>query len=131
VKRYLREEGADKVRPLFRRRLAASAVSGVEVPAALWRRAREGDLTEARAQALVKKVVEDLSDMIVVEVRRSVAERARLLLERHPLRAYDAMQLACALLLAERAETAVTFICADRRLCDIAVAEELRSMNVG
>jgi uncharacterized protein len=131
VKRYLREEGSDKVRPLFRKKVAASAISGVEVPSALWRRAREGDVSEARARALVKKVVEDLAEMIVVEVRRPVLERARELVARHPLRAYDAVQLACASLLSERAETAVTFICADQRLCEVAVAEQLRSMNVG
>jgi len=131
VKRYIREAGGDKVRPLFRRRVAASAISGIEVPAAIWRRAREGDLSEARAHDLVKKVVEDLAEMIVVEMRRSVTELARELVERHPLRAYDAVQLACALLLAERAATAVTFICADHRLCDVAVAEQLRSTNIG
>jgi predicted nucleic acid-binding protein len=131
VKRYLQEEGGEKVRPLFRRRVAASAISGVEVPAALWRRAREGDLPEARAKNLVKRVVEDLSEMIVVEVRRSATDLARQLVERRPLRAYDAVQLACALLLAERTETAVTFVCADHRLCEVAVAEQLRSMKVG
>jgi len=119
------------VRPLFRRRVAASAISGVEVPAAIWRRAREGDLSEARAKELVNKVVADLSEMIVVEVRRSATDLARQLVERHPLRAYDSVQLACALLLADRAATAVTFVCADHRLCDIAVAEQLRSMKVG
>jgi hypothetical protein len=131
VKRYIQEEGGDAVRPLFRRRVAASAISGVEVPAAFWRRAREGDLTEARAKNLTKKVIADLSEIIVVEVRRSATDLARQLVERHPLRAYDAVQLACALLLAERAATAVTFVCADHRLCEVAVAEQLRSMKVG
>jgi predicted nucleic acid-binding protein len=113
VKRYLREAGGDKVRPLFRKQVAASALSGIEVPSALWRRAREGDMSAARARALVKSVVEDLADMIVVEARRPVMDRARELVERHPLRAYDAVQLASASLLAERAETAITFVCAD------------------
>jgi predicted nucleic acid-binding protein len=53
------------------------------------------------------------------------------LVARHPLRAYDAVQLACASLLAQRAATAVTFVCADYRLCDVAVAEQLRSMKIG
>lgn len=130
MKRYVREDGSDKVRPIFRRRVAASAISGVEVPAALWRRAREGDLSEARTKVLVKKVIADLSEMIVVEVRRSATDLARQLVERHPLRAYDAVQLACALLLAERAATSVTFICADQRLCEIAAAEQLRIMDI-
>ena len=111
------------VRPIFRRRVAASVISGVELPAALWRRAREGDLSEARAKVIVKQVMADLSEMIVVDM-------ARQLVERHPLRAYDAVQLACALLLAERAATSVTFICADHRLCDVAAAEQLRIMKI-
>jgi hypothetical protein len=40
VKRYLREEGGDKVRPLFHKKVAASAISAIEIPAALWRRAQ-------------------------------------------------------------------------------------------
>jgi predicted nucleic acid-binding protein len=131
VKRYIREVGHEAVRPLFRRRAAAASISGIEVPAALWRRAREGDLAEARARALIEQVRADLAGMILVEVRRSVIERARDLVEQHPLRAYDAVQLASASLLEERAGAAVTFVCADRRLCDAAEAEGLRTLEVG
>jgi hypothetical protein len=104
VKRYFREEGAT--------RFGFSSTGGKPRRRcrgwrSLWRRAREGELSQARAQALVKKVVEDMANMVIVEVRRVVADRARQLVERHPLRAYD------------------------KRLCDVAVAEELRSMNVG
>jgi uncharacterized protein len=114
VKRYIREPGHEAVRPLFRRRAAAAAISGIEVPAALWRRAREGDLAEARARALVEQAKADLAEMILVEVRRGVIERAQRLVEQHPLRAYDAVQLASA-----------------RRLCEVAEAEQLRTLEVG
>lgn len=64
-------------------------------------------------------------EMIVVELRRAVIDLASVLVERHPLRAYDAVQLSCALRLRERAMTAVTFGCADRRLSEAARTEDL------
>ncbi|MCK6586509.1 MAG: type II toxin-antitoxin system VapC family toxin [Polyangiaceae bacterium] len=131
VKRYVREEGYNAVRPLFRRRVAASAISAVEVPAALARRAREGDLPKAGVPALIEQVVADMSEMIVVEVRRSALDLARSLVSKHPLRAYDAVQLACALLLSARAATAITFVCADLRLSDAAAAEGARVLKIG
>lgn len=101
------------------------------MPAALWRRAREGDLTERQARESTLRVAADLAEMIVVEVRRSILDLAVELVERRPLRAYDAVQLACAQRLSERGRTAVTFVCADRRLVEAAVAEGLRARHVG
>lgn len=58
-------------------------------------------------------------------------ELAAELVWRHPLRAYDAIQLASALWLARESRMALTFVCADRRLAAAAAAAGLRTMSLG
>jgi predicted nucleic acid-binding protein len=130
VKRYVKEPGTSEVRALAKRRLAASALAAVEVPAAIWRRAREGDLPAKTAREIATRVTADLTEMIVVEARRSVIERAAALVGDVSLRAYDALQLASALHLAQQTAMAITFVCADRRLCVAAKAQGLRAMEL-
>ena len=48
---------------------------------------------------------------------------AALLLENHPLRSADSMQLAAALIWCEKRPTGKTFICGDYRLCEAALKE--------
>ncbi len=66
-----------------------------------------------------------------VEVRGPVLSLAALLCERHPLRAYDAIQLASALRLGSEGGIAITFVCADDALHAAARAEDIRGMRVG
>ena len=133
VKRYIREPGSAAVRSLLRRRrtLAVSAVSAVEVPSALWRRARLGDLSTELARRFADQLPFDLEAMDVVEVRAPVLELAAQLVEQHPLRADDAIQLASALRLAREARLALTFACSDGPLRDAATAEGIKALWVG
>jgi predicted nucleic acid-binding protein len=133
VKRYVREAGTDVVRRLVKRRrqLAASSVSAVEVPAALWRRARQGDLTTEIAARHSARIATDLTEVELVEVRGPVLELAAGLVRTHPLRAYDAIQLASALRLAQQTGLALTFTCADRGLTAVALAEGMKALTVG
>jgi len=65
----------------------------------------------------------------VIALTTPVIERACQLLVRHPLRAYDAVQLAAALIardaLVMAGAAAMTFLSADRRLLNAAAAEGL------
>jgi predicted nucleic acid-binding protein len=129
VKRYVQEEGSAVVRQLLGRELAVSGLSSVEVPAAVWRRARDGDLEPGRAAEISRQLEADLPEMIVVEVRRNVLTLAAELVERRPLRAYDSVQLACALRLKKRAGLAITMVGADRSLLRTASAEGLKTLR--
>lgn len=62
VKRYVKESGDDDVRRLAKRRtrLATSIPSAVEIPSALARRAREGDLPIEAAEEHSRRVASDL-----------------------------------------------------------------------
>jgi uncharacterized protein len=133
VKRYVQEPGTEDIRRLVRRRtrLAASALSFVEIPSALSRRARAGDLPPDAAREHSARVARDLEEMHVILPRTPVLDIASDLVWRHPLRAYDAVQLASAVWLARETQLALTFVCADRKLADAAGAQGLRAMHVG
>jgi hypothetical protein len=107
-----------------------SGLARVEVPAALWRKHRLGELSAEDASVLVEEFEWDwfsepegevtfaalaITDEILDEAARSVA--------RHPLRAFDAVQLASALA-ARAADSSLTeFACFDETLADAARAE--------
>lgn len=68
-----------------------------------------------------------------IELTLDVVNLSRHLLERHPLRANDAVQLAAALMVNHTLTTAgltpLVFLSADQRLLDVALTEGLTSVN--
>ena len=128
AKRYLVEPGTAEVRDLFRRPrdIAVSRLAFAEVASALARRAREGKIELAARDSALAGLPRDFQRLIIVEVRRALVERVAPLVVRHPLRGFDALQLASALTLREESG-AVDFWTADDRLATAARAEGLRS----
>jgi predicted nucleic acid-binding protein len=130
AKRYLAEPGSDLVRRTLRSsRLAAARITHAEVSAAIARAHRERGVTLAQRDALLDRFDEDFADLTVVELRATTISAVRSLVTKHPLRAYDAVQLACALAL-RRARIALTFWTADGPLFAAATAEGLRALHV-
>jgi predicted nucleic acid-binding protein len=102
----------------------------VEVVSALTRRLREKSLKSIE----FTKAKEQLADLErawseVISVER-VRERARRLLETHPLRAADCLQLAAALLTSEETPQGFPFVTLDRRLGDAAEKEGFHVIGV-
>ena len=126
VKLYADESDAEVVRrrhPL----LVVSVVARVEVPAALWRKSRTGLLAVDAAAVLVQAFEADWTDryrrMLPISLRPPLLVDAAHLSGTHGLRAYNAIQLACA-----RAARAVdarvdAFLCFDDGLRDAAARE--------
>ena len=112
--------------------IAQSAL--VEVVAALCRREREGSITLAERDTLITLFREDSKESynlwpVTTDLYTSAGDLCR----SHRLRAYDAVQLACALALREYALVNQApfpiFVCADVGLLDVASAEGLRIEN--
>ena len=124
VELYADEDGADVVRrvPVH----VVSAVARVEVPAALWRKARTGGLSVENATILVAAFVADWRDpdgrFVPVGLWVPVLEQAASSAVVHGLRAYDAVQLSCALA-ARAADPAVDSLCFDAELREAAGRE--------
>ena len=126
MKRYVREADSDRVRSWLRAGTAAtSRLTEVEVASALVRRCREGSFGTAERDRALAALVADLGSLTIVEVAPLVTSRARRLLERHPLRAGDAVQLASCLVLRDATTEPVAFAAFDDRLSQAARAEGL------
>ena len=94
------------------------------------RRERVGDLASAEAEPLLESFALDLRDVFLRRpVKDAVLEMAAALIDRHPLRAYDALQLAGCLMLRMTSTTAPVFVCSDLRLLQAAQAEGLAVLN--
>ena len=125
VKLYADEPGCEQVRavPLF----VVSALARVEIPAALWRKSRMGELSADHASLLTAAFESDWYDgagpFAVIAANPVVLETAAKLVATRSLRAYDAVQLASGLA-ARAADPAVeVFACFDEGLRSAAAQE--------
>jgi uncharacterized protein len=132
VKRYVAEVGSPWVRRLVARPrqqvLYTAVLTAVEVRSALQRLVREHRVDAARAQRLTQRVIHHCTQRYqLIQITRPVVTQAGTLLERHPLRAYDAVHLACALtvqrLMQRRGMPPPLFVAADVTLLAAAAAE--------
>jgi uncharacterized protein len=121
VKLYADEAGHRTIRALDA--LVISALARVEVPAALWRKARTGELADAAASTLVNAFELDFhgdrdSDprFTIIAATEPVLVAAAQEAARHALRAYDAVQLASALAVREVDPRCDRFACFDAEL---------------
>lgn len=108
-------------------RSATSRLTEVEVTSALMRRCREGAFDAQERDRALLALLRDLTSMTIVELVPAITARARALLERHPLRASDALQLASCLLLRDDARRDVSFAAFDERLRRAADVERVRT----
>lgn len=131
IKRYVSEKGSSLVNDLLAREgVAATAkITYAEVHSGLARKRREGHLTREQYGRLSRRFDDDWPGYIQVELRDEVLVLARDLIQRHPLRGFDAIHLASALGLQTGLGEAITFVVADERLSRAAQAEQLRPLN--
>ncbi|HEY8597920.1 MAG TPA: type II toxin-antitoxin system VapC family toxin [Thermomicrobiales bacterium] len=134
IKRYVTERGSGWVRalasPASTDRLIVAQITRVEVVSGIARLRREGTLDNdavGSARYLLDRHM--AREYMVIELSEMINRRAEDLLLAHPLRAYDAVQLASALdtaaFFAAVGLAAPIFVSADRRLLAAAEAEGL------
>jgi hypothetical protein len=126
VKRYVREPGTALVRRLLADSSpATSRLSEVEVASAVARRFREGALSVAARDRVLRAWAADLPALHLIEVTDETAGLARALLLRHSLRSGDAVQLASCLVLQQSLRSPVPMVAFDARLREAAGNEGL------
>jgi len=138
VKRYVAETGTNWINGLCAigagNTLYTVRISGAEIVAALFRRARTGTLAVSDAQSATTQFKADFRNRYqIVEITERLIDLAMTLAEKHTLRGYDSVQLAAALELQTARDivslSAITFVCADDKLNAAAVAEGLLVEN--
>jgi len=135
---YVAEQGSSWIRSVFnatpRHRLFIARITHVEIASALARRVREGALSPSDHVAAFDLFLYHQSQVLrIVEITDTICQRAAVLTSTHALRAYDSVQLACAIEvngnLPDLQGAGLTFICSDSRLGQAAVDESLKVEN--
>lgn len=128
MKLYADEDGHEHVRGLPL--IVISALARVEVPAALWRKHRIGELDAADTQILIGTFEADVFGddrepprFLTIGLPPPLLEAAARLTGVHGLRAFDAVQLASACAARGADETCDSFACFDASLRRAAAAE--------
>ena len=126
------EEGASKaILALYRKQpeIVAAWSATVECVSALSRLEREGRVPPRAVTKATRQLEELRAAWHEVQPIEPVRRLACRLLRAHPLRAADAMQLACALMAAGSHAGDWGFTCLDGRLCEAAEREGFRVLN--
>ncbi len=112
AKRYVEEPGSQVVVSLCQAatELALSVLCVPEIISALNRRVREGVLTGREYAEAKRYLSQDIRDAVIVNLVPQVVSTCTKILETSPVRAADALQIACAL----EWETEL-FVSADKR----------------
>jgi uncharacterized protein len=138
VKRYVVEIGTpwvlSLVAPAAGHTLLIAQITRAELVSAAARRRREGQIQPRTAHAIRLIIDRHASrEYRVVGLGEKVVMHAEDLLEAHPLRAYDAIQLASALESSARLAAArlspLVFVSSDKQLLAVASAEGLATDN--
>jgi predicted nucleic acid-binding protein len=106
AKHYVVEVGSSWVQAVVAQQSGQMIYTSVrtqpEIVSALQRRVREGTLEANQAQQLAQQAPEHMTQSsALATITPPVITQACALLHRHPLRAYDALHLACALAVRE------------------------------
>jgi predicted nucleic acid-binding protein len=132
IKRFIAEKGSAFVDHIVRRHrpITTSRLSYIEIYSCFARLKRQGSLSEKAHASASKQFEREFLRYRRIEWTPELFAIARALLEKHPLRSLDAIQLASAAQLKQVAGDLLIFAGADRRLLDAAAAEGFRIVDV-
>ena len=133
VKLYVYESGTPRMLELASasdNQLTLSDLTQIEFHSAVRTRQRAGDLDKTVSESLLDRFDHDLDEVFTRQaINGYVIDLAAGLVERYPLRAYDALQLAACLIFRTAAAEEPVFVCADTELLAAAVSEGLTTLD--
>ncbi len=130
LKKYFKENGSKDVISLWKdsNAIITSAVTYAETLASIYRKRRESrDIDAHIFRTVLESFQKDWKSFIRVDVNERLHEIVNKLVAGHPLRGFDAIHLASALLLHEKIEDNFIFACYDKRLIKAAIEEGLET----
>jgi len=132
IKRFVAEKGSPLIQTIVTRKgsVATAKIAYAEVYAGLTRKHREGHLSDRLYTLSCRQFESDWQAYIRIDLRDEILLLARDLIQRHPLKGFDAIHLASALSLKSALGEEMTFAAADERLLRAAEAERLQPLNV-
>ncbi len=133
IKLFVLEKGSEDAQRLSRDHVpvATATIAYTEMYSGFNRRKRERHLSARQYTSLSRCFEEHWTTYIRIEFTQEVLALAKVLLERHPLRAFDAVHLTSAISLQKGVQEPLQFAAADIRLLDAASAEHLTPWRIG
>jgi len=127
AKRFVDEGGSDKVEAICAEAtsLGLSVLCVPEIVSALNRRRRQRTLTKNQYDSAKRRLIRDVRDADIINLTTSVVGSSIAILEVSPVRALDALHVACAL-----EWESDLFITSDRRQLDAAKRAGLKTKKV-
>jgi predicted nucleic acid-binding protein len=132
VKRFVAEAASDRVQRLILEEgsIATATIAYTEIYSGLTRKRREGGLSESDFELACRQFEMDWEAYVRVDLSHEILLVSRDLIQRYPLRAFDAVHLASAVYLEKALGESVSFVAADKRLLEAADRESLATVNV-
>ena len=130
LKKYFQEVGSKDVISKWKEAagIVTSTVTYAEIMASIHRKRREGSENDKLLRGVINLFQEDWNTFIQVAVTNDLNESIDRILLYHPLRGFDAIHLASALIVRENVPGKFLFACFDRRLNTAAQAEGLNTL---
>lgn len=125
VKRYFREPYTDGVLSKWNSAalIATSFVAYAETTASMYRKKRDSNLTDTLIKGITETFHKDWESFIRVEVNDKLNEYIHRVIEKYPLRGFDTIHLASAIVIHEKLPENFVFACFDDTLARAARSE--------
>lgn len=132
VKRFVTEVASDRVERLIADEpsVATAKIAYPEIYSGLTRKWREKDLSRSDYELACRQFELDWESYVRIDLHDDILRISRDLIQRHPLRGFDAVHLASATYLQKALGEPISFVAADRRLLEAADQESLAIVDV-
>ena len=133
VKRYIEEDGSDKVNALLEERsvAAASRLAYPEILAAITRRHKAKEIETGAFERIKEAFKFDWASFVVVEFHIDVFQLIDEIIIKYALKGADSVHLSSALWLKKAMKQDVVFVASDLELIKAAKAEKFQIFNPG
>jgi uncharacterized protein len=131
VKRYIEEEGRDKVNSLIEegQRIIVSRLAYPEVLSALNRRKPSFDAADEEVTSRIEAFRDDWRGLVVFDMNDDTLGQLDYVIENHKLRGADSIHLSTALWIKKTLISDVVFVASDRELLNAAHKERFKIIN--
>lgn len=132
VKRYFKESYSDEViaRWADASDIITSSVAYAETMASFYRKKREAGLKQILLMKTVDSFHKEWQSLIRVDVTDELNEYIDKAVENNPLKGFDAVHLASAMMIQERLDEKLLFMCFDEKLLYAAQKEGIKTFPV-
>lgn len=132
VKRYFKEPHSEAVITIWQKatEIATSSIAYAEAMASFYRKKRESALKDEVMERVVNDLHADWLSFIRVQVTDELNDYINRVLKVHPLRGFDAIHLASAMIMHEKFQDDLIFACFDQKLTQAAEAESINTFKV-